>query len=251
MRPSVSHPLGPYVVSVRPRFSYGAWLTDALEGDLRVAGGDLEAQRWFGGVRALVSAGVANVENGTMEGTVAHVEGGLLIDHGGWNTAVTVQAQRNPIVEDEVGGGLRLSLTLAPGMQLHAYAGRRLRDALFGTAGSFGFSVSATVRAVRWSSPGPPPVAAIGQAQDSGRVVEFAIRAPEAESVAVTGDFTGWEPVAMEPGRDGWWQVRRVLEPGLHHFGFLVDDQWAIPPRAPGVVEDGWGRRNASIVVEL
>lgn len=225
-------------------------MTDTLEGDLRVAGGTLEVQRWFGPFRTLVAAGVASVENGVMEGTVAELEGDLLIDRGDWNAGVIVQAQRNPI-EGEVGGGVRVSLALTPGMQLHAYAGRRLRDALFGTAGSFGFSVSATVRAARWSPPGPPPVVAIGAPEEGGRVVRFAIRAPEAESVAVTGDFTGWEPVAMEQGQDGWWQASRVLQPGLHHFGFLVDDQWAIPPRAPGVVEDGWGRRNASIVVEL
>lgn len=250
VRPSVAYPVGPFILSARPRLSRGTWVTDTLEGDLRVTGGEVEAQRWFGPVRALVSAGASSVENGSTEGTFAQVEGDLMLDRGRWSAGITVQGQRTPL-EDEVGGGVRLSLTLASGAQLHAYAGQRVRDPLFGTPGSLAFSLSATVRAVRWSPPGPLPVAAVGDTRDGGRVVQFAIRAPGAGSVAVTGDFTGWEPVSMEREDDGWWQVSRVLKPGLHHFGFLVDDQWAIPPDAPGVVEDGWGRRNASIIVEL
>ncbi|MFW5951061.1 MAG: hypothetical protein ACOCVZ_02985 [Gemmatimonadota bacterium] len=53
----------------------------------------------------------------------------------------------------------------------------------------------------------------------------------------------------MERTRNGWtW--RGVLGHGLYHFGFLVDGQWALPPDAPGVVDDGWGRKNASLVVD-
>lgn len=249
IRPAVSRPTGRFILSALPRLSFGRWSADPVEGDLRVMGGEVQAQRSFGALSAVVSGGAASVENGVTAGTFVRAGGDLILDRGRWTTVVQVETQRSP-EETEVGGGVRFSLTMAPGLEVRGYAGKRLRDPLFGTASSVSLSLSVAVRAVRWSPPRPPPVASVGEARDGGRVVRFAIRAPEAETVKLTGDFTGWEPVAMEQRDDGWWRTTRVLPPGLHHFGFLVDDEWAIPPEAPGVVEDGWGRRNASIVVE-
>jgi 1,4-alpha-glucan branching enzyme len=79
--------------------------------------------------------------------------------------------------------------------------------------------------------------------------VRFAIRAPGAERVELSGDFTGWEPVRMDR-EDGTWSVGLTLPPGTHHFGFLVDGQWVVPADAPGKVDDGWGRINATVVIE-
>ncbi len=249
IRPSLSYPAGRFVLSLVPRFSFGHWSTDAMEGDLRVAGGSVEVQRTFGALAAVVSGGASSVENGVLAGNFAHARGELILDRGRWTAGAHVEAQSAP-GETELGAGVRVSLTLAPGLEIQGYAGRRVRDPLFGTAGSLTASVTASIRAARWTPPAPPPVARVGPPTQGGRVVSFAIRAPEADSVALTGDFSGWEPMAMESRGDGWWRLDRVLPPGLHHFGFLVDGNWAIPEDAPGVVEDGWGRRNASIVVD-
>lgn len=248
IRPSLSYPAGRFVLSAVPRVSVGRWSTTAVEGDLRVAGGSLEVQRTFGALIAVLSGGASSVDNGVVAGTFARAGGDLILDRGRWTASAHLEAQRTP-VESEVGGGVRVSWSLAPGLELQGYAGRRVRDPLFGTAGSLTASMAVSVRAGRWSPPAPPPVARVGEARDGGRMVSFAIRAPGADQVALTGDFTGWEPVAMESDGD-WWHLSRVVAPGLQHFGFLVDGSWAIPESAPGVVEDGWGRRNASIVVE-
>ncbi len=249
LRPSVSVPAGPFILSALPRVSLGAWTNGDVRGELEVAGGELEIRRSFGPVRAAVSGGATTVANGTTAGTFTQGAASLALDRGTWAAEVRLQAQHTPL-ETELGGGVRLTLVAAPGMELHAYGGQTLRDPLFGTAGSLGFSISATVRALRWSPAPPPPVAAVGERESGGRVVRFAIRAPEARTVELTGAFTDWEPIAMEEGEGGWWRVQRTLPPGLHHFGFLVDGKWAIPQDAPGVVDDGWGRRNASIVVD-
>jgi hypothetical protein len=249
IRPSVSYPAGRIVVVAVPRLSVGRWSTSTREGDLRVTGGDLEIQRSFGALIAVLSAGASGVDNGVVAGTFARAGGDLILDRGPWTAAAHLEAQRTPL-ERELGGGVRVSWTPTPGLELLGYVGHRVRDPLFGTAGSLTASMTVSVRATRWSPRLPPPVARVGEAQDGGRRVSFAIRAPDADEVAVTGDFTDWEPVAMESGDDGWWRIIRVVAPGLHHFGFLVDGSWAIPEDAPGVVEDGWGRRNASIVVE-
>lgn len=249
LRPTVAYAAGPFVLKATPRATIGAWSADAVSGDLRVLGGDVRAERSFGALTGGLSAGAIQVDNGVTTGAFVRGGGDLFLDRGPWNAAVRLQAQRTPL-ETELGGNVQVTWLAAPGVDLSVYAGRRLRDPLFGTPGSLGISFTATVRAVRVSAPPPPAVAAIGEPQDGGRVVRFAIRAPEAEAVSVSGDFTGWEPVRMERGPDGWWRASLVLTPGVHHFGFTVDGEWAIPPDAPGVVEDGWGRRNASIVVE-
>jgi len=67
--------------------------------------------------------------------------------------------------------------------------------------------------------------------------------------MAVMGDFTLWEPVAMT--RDGArWTVRLRIPTGTHHFGFLADGAWYLPEDAPDTVPDDWGRKNATIVIE-
>lgn len=78
--------------------------------------------------------------------------------------------------------------------------------------------------------------------------IEFSVSAAEADSVAITGDFTDWRPVAMHRGDDRWTVEMRVA-PGTYHFGFLVDGRWYVPQDAPGRVSDEWGRENATLVV--
>ncbi|NLG62909.1 MAG: hypothetical protein GX539_11760, partial [Candidatus Cloacimonetes bacterium] len=65
----------------------------------------------------------------------------------------------------------------------------------------------------------------------------------------VAGSFNAWTPVAMQ--RDGNdWTVTLHLEPGSYTFSFRkADGTWFVPDDAPGVVEDGFGQRNATLVV--
>ena len=260
LRPAVSIPAGRSVLSLMPRLSWGRWSTvvegatrmdpdTRIDGALRVLGGGVEVQRPFGAWTTVISGGVHWVENGATEGTFARADGELIFDRGRWTATARLGVQRTP-EETELGGGLQLSVTATPGLELRGHVGRRVRDPLFGTEGTPTASLTVSVRAVRWSPPHPPPIVEVGERQGAGRVVRFALRAPGAREVALTGDFTGWEPAPMEEGTDGWWRLQQVVEPGLHHFGFLVDGTWALPPGAPGLVEDGWGRRNASVVVE-
>jgi 1,4-alpha-glucan branching enzyme len=60
------------------------------------------------------------------------------------------------------------------------------------------------------------------------RVQGFALRAPEATSVKLVGDFTEWQeqPIDLMKGPGGVWRIAVELSPGLHHYRFLVDGQW-------------------------
>ena len=82
--------------------------------------------------------------------------------------------------------------------------------------------------------------------------VQFVLEAPTATSVAVAGDFSGWEPAfALEdPDGDGIWSARVPVRPGVHTYMFLIDDtSWQTDPNAGRYQDDGFGNRNAVLAV--
>jgi len=241
-------PAGRFVVSVRPRLMVGAWSADALSGDLALTGGSIEVERQSGPVTVALSAGALDVENGVTEGSFVDGRLGARWARGDWYALAEVRGQRTPL-EDELGGRAGVGWLPAPRFRLHVEGGQTLRDPVFGTPGTVAVAVMVSIRALESRRARAPGLVQIGESSDGGRVVRFSLRAPEASKVDVVGDFTDWDPVPMDRTSDRW-TVALTLEPGLHHFGFLVDGQWAVPPDAPGLVDDGWGRRNASIVVE-
>ncbi len=95
----------------------------------------------------------------------------------------------------------------------------------------------------------PPPVYTVGGVEDGGESeVVFRLAVSDAGQVSVLGDFSSWEPVPLR--REGkLWVARVSVEPGLYHFGFLVDGVWQVPAAAPGQVTDEFGRLNATLVV--
>ena len=82
--------------------------------------------------------------------------------------------------------------------------------------------------------------------------VQFVMEAPTAQSVAVAGDFNGWEAEheLVDADGDGVWTGRIAVEPGIHEYMFVVDgEQWVTPPGAEGYRDDGFGNRNAVVTV--
>lgn len=82
--------------------------------------------------------------------------------------------------------------------------------------------------------------------------VQFVLEAPSATSVALAGDFSGWEPAfALEDADgDGVWSARVPVGPGVHAYMFLIDDtSWQTDPKAGRYQDDGFGNRNAILAV--
>lgn len=82
--------------------------------------------------------------------------------------------------------------------------------------------------------------------------VQFVFDAPSATSVAVAGDFTDWEPafVLADPDGDGVWTGRVPVRPGVYGYMFVIDEiEWQTDPRAERYRDDGFGNRNAVLVV--
>lgn len=66
----------------------------------------------------------------------------------------------------------------------------------------------------------------------NGRTQTFSFRAPDAMSVQLVGDFTHWQerPINLQRGADGVWRTTVHLEPGTHHYRFLVNGEWRDDP---------------------
>ena len=81
----------------------------------------------------------------------------------------------------------------------------------------------------------------------SGRRQNFSFAAPTAMSVQLVGDFTHWQqkPINMQKGPDGIWRVTAELEPGAHHYRFLVDGQWRDDPECTLHVPNPYGGHDA------
>jgi 1,4-alpha-glucan branching enzyme len=61
------------------------------------------------------------------------------------------------------------------------------------------------------------------------------------------GDFTRWQehPIQMQKKSEGIWQAAVELEPGAHHYRFLVDGQWRDDPECTLRVPNPFGGQDA------
>ena len=80
----------------------------------------------------------------------------------------------------------------------------------------------------------------------------FSITAPTALNVQLVGDFSHWQenPVNLHKEPDGVWRTTVKLEPGEHHYRFLVDGQWRDDPTAKQTVPNPFGGIDALLRVE-
>jgi len=75
----------------------------------------------------------------------------------------------------------------------------------------------------------------------------FSFKAPDAMSVQLVGGFTHWQerPIQMHKGANGVWTTTVELEPGTHHYRFLVDGQWRDDPECALHVPNPYGSEDS------
>lgn len=82
--------------------------------------------------------------------------------------------------------------------------------------------------------------------------VSFAYSAPEAERVAVAGEFNQWHPdvAPMRKDLDGVWRVTLRLAPGTYEYKFVVNgESWVDDPVNPRRVPNAQGSMNSVVEV--
>jgi len=85
-------------------------------------------------------------------------------------------------------------------------------------------------------------------------LVRLVLVHPDARSVAVAGDFNGWdaERSPLMRSESGIWTAMLPLNEGRYHYMFVVDgQQWVPDPLAEETSLDGFGARNSVLDVEI
>ncbi len=99
--------------------------------------------------------------------------------------------------------------------------------------------------------PAKKPAARKKPAQPKIQPIRFAYAAPDAQHVALAGDFNNWDPQAqpMQRGADGTWSVSLSLQPGTYQYKFVVDGDWREDHANPSRTWDAQGLCNSVIEV--
>ena len=80
----------------------------------------------------------------------------------------------------------------------------------------------------------------------------FALEAPQAQVVYVTGSFNDWslEEACRMQEKGGRWEVNLDLNPGVHKYQFIVDGKWREDPANPLQERNSFGDVNSLIEVK-
>jgi hypothetical protein len=79
-----------------------------------------------------------------------------------------------------------------------------------------------------------PSVAAFSVRRTDADGYVITLRVPNARTVELSGDFTGWHPVAMQQSSPDAWQATASLPTGAHRVNVRVNgDAWQAPPGLP------------------
>jgi 1,4-alpha-glucan branching enzyme len=80
---------------------------------------------------------------------------------------------------------------------------------------------------------------------------EFALEAPGATQVVVTGSFCGWQAsgLALKKDKKGVWRAKVSLAPGRHEYRFVVDGVWRDDPACTEHATNPYGTDNCVLYV--
>jgi len=73
-------------------------------------------------------------------------------------------------------------------------------------------------------------------------MVTLKVNAPRAQLVEVSGDFTNWVPLRLEPSSGGWWAATLPINPGKYQMNLRVDGgKWLVPPGLLSMLDEFGG----------
>jgi hypothetical protein len=147
---------------------------------------------------------------------------------------------------DEVSWGGGLGVAIGRQSTLWASARQEAPDPLYWNVARRSWSVGVTRRLGR-TAPRLQPQAAQG---GGVVVVELAAADAPGTDISIAGDFSGWEPVAMQRVGETW-TARLTLAPGVYSYAFRSGgSRWFVPASVAGRRSDGMGGYVARLIVE-
>lgn len=219
------------------------------EGDLQIFGGAASLLRVLGPATIEVRGSSYHAANQVADGRYGGVDINVALSAGKLDVTAGGRRWNTPVDGLEYGGHVGLGIAVGRAAYVQGVVSRSISDPLYGVAGDLAITAGVSVSLGRRSL-GPPAPATLGAASRGGRVVRFTFDRADARSVAVAGDFSKWEPRAMQRDAKGVWTLETVLEPGVYHYSFIVNGEtWTVPANATGLVDDGFGQKNATLVV--
>lgn len=140
----------------------------------------------------------------------------------------------------------------------------RFREFLFGsrvlrwniaTVMAAAVIVLVTVVAVsRMQRESTAPIMSSSSGQNENAVsVRLTFHSPQAQRVAVAGDFNKWKTEDHEMKKsDGVWSIDLKLRPGTYSYSFVIDGKsWVPDPGAESYEDDGYGSRNSILRINI
>jgi hypothetical protein len=235
--------------ALRPHATLAHWSTDLESKTYSVLGGTLQ---WTRNLRSLLlratGEAYASGNNGYAAGGYFSLSADVYTVVRQTTLGAGLTQAHNPN-GGETGYMLWASRAFGERLRVEAQLARTVTDAVFGAPGSLGFTLSSSWRIHHHTPPPPPLLASVGEAVSKGRVVAFNLKVEHARTVAVSGTFSDWRPIALKRTGDVW-SGSVTIEPGTHQYGFLIDGRvWYVPPDAVDVIDDGFGRKNVTLVV--
>lgn len=166
-----------------------------------------------------------------------------LLVYAGWRDAAA-----GSTVEPVTWGGGTVALWLSRQIALTVAGGSYPSDLLQLLPRGRYFSVSVRLSSRRPSVWTIPTTGRTVYTAERG-VNELRFRVARAGTVALVGDWTGWQPVPLARGADGRWVIRVTLGPGVYRFNLVIDgDRWIVP-EGVAAVDDGFGGKTGLLVV--
>lgn len=75
------------------------------------------------------------------------------------------------------------------------------------------------------------------------------IRAVNADTVEITGDFSDWDAVPLTRAPDGWWETSLTLSPGIHRMNVRLNGgHWIVPEGMTSIADDFGGEVGLLVV---
>ena len=79
----------------------------------------------------------------------------------------------------------------------------------------------------------------------------FVLYQPDAKQVQISGSFTGWDALPMNPvGNSGYWAITVGIPKGEHRFSYILDGKKVLAdPSVPAREKDDFGGENSILTI--